>query len=305
MAGAVRSFVAANHWLSLDGLDCGMIEEVSGGNIKGNVVEYAQNGAYWRKKHLGTIAYEPFKLKLGCSAGSPLNDRVKSLLAANHQYFNGAVNACDFNLKTKSIKEFTNALLTEVTLPACDGAGKDPAYMSVTIEAERIRAKAGDDSTPNGALNAKQKFFTPANFRLTIDKVGKEATKRVAKCADGFTVKLPTTRDDIGDAREMELCPSKGCDYPNLSFEVSNIDIDAFLKWHEDFVIRGNCGEDQETSAELLYLSQDFSKEICRVTMYNVGIFNITANPIKDHQDGIWRSKVECYMERCDIEFLG
>jgi len=299
-----RAYVSANYWLQLDGLDCGQINSVSGGYISAEVQEIAQNGGYFVKKALGALKYSAFKLEMAGIDGGPLYDRIKALLASNHQYFNGAVMASDFNLKTRAIREFTNALLTSVTLPACDASkAKEPGYLTIEFEAEKIRNMKGDDAKPSGATKVAQKKLTPANFNFTIDAV-KDATRRTTK-VDALAVKAPVTRDQVGFAREYEMIPSKGVQYPNISFSVAEIDADPIYAWHQKFCIEGHCTEADETTAELVYYSHNLKDELIRVTFHNVGIYNCQPDDNKDQADAVKRVKVECYCEKIDIEFKG
>jgi hypothetical protein len=302
MGASARPYVSGNFAFQLDGLDCGMIQKLEGGNIQAEVVNLANSAGYLQKKHLGPIKVNDFKMQMAGIQGGPLYQWIKSALDMNHLYKNGAILAKNFNQETESIREFTDALLTEIGLPAGDGAAKDPAYLSISFAAQHVRTKPGDKAKDAGALNVNQKRLLGSNFRLTVDRV-KDACKRIAKF-DALTVKMGVQRDDIGDAREMELVPGK-IDVPNLSFQLAEVDSKAIYDWHEDFVIKGNCGEESETTAELSYYSQDFSKELVRVTMKNIGIFNVTSDASEDHKDAIKRCKVECYMESLEIDFPG
>jgi len=299
MAG--RPSVNANFAINVDGVDCGIVSKVEGGNYKAEVATLAQNHGYFNLKHLTTVKPEPIKLTMAAIQGGPLYAAIQKLLAMDHQYINGAIHALDFNLKTKAIREFTEGLITEVTLPAVDGANKDAAYLNCTIECTKIRNKKGDDSAGSGASNAKQQTLAGSNFRLTIDKC-KDSMKRVAK-SDAYKISTKVARDEIGDAREYEMVPSAGVDFANLVFEVAEVDADALYAWHEDFVINGNCGQEAETGGQLSYFSQNFQNELITVTFKNVGVFNISSTASEDHKDAIKRVKVECYVTSADIVF--
>src|SRR5258706_3586664 len=79
---------------------------------------------------------------------------------------NGAVIAGDYDYKEHSRLEFSNGLITEVGFPACDGASKDAAKMTVKLGPELIRIVAGSGKPLPGAK--VQKKWLPANFRLEI-----------------------------------------------------------------------------------------------------------------------------------------
>lgn len=302
MGGTARPYVKGNFSFQLDGFDCGMIQSLEGGNTKAEVVSLANSSGYLQKKHLAGFKHEDFKMKMAGVQGKPLYEWIKAALDQNHLYKNGAIHAKNFNQETESIREFTDALLTEIGLPAGDGTAKDPAYLSISFAAQTVRNKAGDKSKSDGAINVNQKRLNGGHFKLVVDRV-KDACNRVAKF-DALTVKMGVQRDDIGGQREKELVPGK-IDMPNLVFHVAEVDAKPIYEWHEDFVIKGNCGEESETTAELTYFSQDYSKPLIVVTMNNIGIFNLTTDSVEDHADAIRRVKVECYMEGMKIDFPG
>ena len=302
MAAKGRSYVSGNFSFQLDGLDCGMIQKIEGGNISAEVVSLANSSGYWNYKHLGPIKIADFKLQMAGIQGGPVYDWIDSALKMNHVYKNGGIYAYDFNQKCKSIREFQDSLLTEIGLPACDGGDKNPAYLSLSFAAQNVATKPGDDSHSPGAVNMKQKGLSGGNFKLTVDKC-KDACTTIAK-SDALTVKMGIQRDDVGATRIMDLVPGK-IDFPNLVFHVSEIEADAWYAYHEDFVVKGNCGEDAHTTAELVYYDQAFAKELVRVTMKDMGIFNLTADAEEDHKDAIKRVKVEMYMQTLEIAFPG
>jgi hypothetical protein len=300
---ANRSFVSGNFKFELDGLDCGLVNKFEGGNFQAEVVNVANSSGYLQYKHLGPVKLNDVKFQMAGIMGEPLQKWIQAALDMNHMYKNAAIYAYDFNQKCKSIREYQDCLLTEFGLPACDGAAKDPAYVSISFAAQNAATKPGDDSNAPGQANMKQKFLLGSNFKLTIDKIGAEGCRRINK-SDALTWKMAVARDDIGAARVMELCPGK-IDGPNLSCTIAGVDAKAFSDWHEDFVIKGNCGQDMHTTAELVYYSQDFTKELIRVTFKEVGIFNLTFDPLTDHDDKIWRAKAEMYFETSEIAFPG
>lgn len=300
--GDNRSYVSGYFQVDLDGMNCGMVQKFEGGNISADVVSEPVSDKYLVKKHIGNLKYNDFSLQMVAVAGTPMTEWVEAALSMNYQRKSGELKAADFQLKVRSIREFKDALVTEVGFPACDGASKEPAFMSVKFAPEVVRTKAGDGSTVDAAIMTKQKMWSPANFRLNIDGLS-EACKRVNK-VDALTAKITTVRDEIGDARDYALEPGK-IEMPNLSLTLTEADAKAFYEWHEDFVIRGNCHEENEKTGSLVYLDHTRQKTLCEISFSNIGIFNVTADPVSNNDDKIRRVKVECYLERMKAKFSG
>jgi hypothetical protein len=289
--------------LVADGIDCGGLAKIEGGNAVAEVVTVAQSGQYWDRKHIANVKFEAMKASLLGIHGGPIYDRIKQLLANDHQYFQGAVHAYDFNMKTKAIKEFKDALMTEVTFPTCDGSTKEPAYLSITWQPQECVNLKGDDSNQPGAWKAQQKTLSGSNFRLTVDKI-KDACKFVNK-VEPLTIKAPAGTDQVGDGRIYTNVPTSGVNYPNLEFSLAESAAELVYQWHQDFVIKGNCSEEAETTAELTYFDQALAKELIKITFFNVGIYNLVADPFENHKETIRRVKVSAYCERMLVEFPG
>ena len=59
MAGT-RSYVSGNFMFNLDGVKCGFVKSVEGGDVTAEVVEEKQGPDKFTKKHIGQPKYEDF-----------------------------------------------------------------------------------------------------------------------------------------------------------------------------------------------------------------------------------------------------
>src|SRR5215470_19443667 len=121
---AGRAYVVGNFAFTLDGLDCGIIKSFEGGNFQGEVVNIANSSGYLQYKQLGPIKINDVKVSLASAHAKPVQEWIQAALDMNHMYKNAAFMAYDFNQKCKSIREFSDCLLTEIGFPACDGGSK-------------------------------------------------------------------------------------------------------------------------------------------------------------------------------------
>jgi hypothetical protein len=291
-----RPYASGYFALDLDGTNCGMIKSIEGLNTKAEVIRLANSGGYRQNAQLGNISPEDCKLQMAGIMGGPLLDWIQAALDMNHVYKQGAVIGYDFNLKSASITQFTDALLTKVTWPKCDGAAKDPAYMGIEFAAQTVKKLKGDGANVQKDLNAKQKTLRTDSFRVVVDKIGPDPCKRI-NTFESPSVAMKISRDQCGDARWYELVPGSLATMPDLKFTVAEVDCEAFYAWHEDFVVNGNCSAEAETSIELTYLDQSLKNELMTVTFSQVGIFNLSAGKREDMADGIQRCTIEAYCE--------
>lgn len=312
MAADVRSYVAGNFFFNLDGVKSGFVKSVDGGAITAEVIEEPGGPGLFVKKHIGTPKYEEFSLQIGFSMSKVVYDWIAASWQMNIQRKNGSIITADFNLEARSERQFFNALITEVGIPACDGASKEPAFLTLKFAPELTRVVKASGKVAANLGMKQQALWLPSNFRLTID--GLDAS-RVSKI-DSFTVKQRFVTDPIGDARDYLKEPGK-LEFPNLKITFSESSAQSWLQWHEDFVIRGNAGDDKERNGMLELLAPDRQTVLARIRFFNMGILSVEpARPASDPcqigcpadfaavRDAIGKMQAELYVERMEFEAL-
>lgn len=295
---AAASYVPGYFALKLDDINCGLIQKFEGGDIEGVVVtEPGSNGAL-QKKHLGGVKYNEFSVQMGLSMGEPVRKWIESSLQMNFLRKSGELQSADFKRDIQRVQEFSNALITEIGFPGCDGAAKDPAYMSLKFAPEITRNKKGSGKVEN-PVDVKQKMFFPGNFRLTVDGLEKACTK--VNKIEALVVKQavvgsqPPAPAGIKEPAKLE--------FPNLKVTVPELYAQPFYDWHEDFVVTGNNGDVFERRGTLEYLAPDGVTVLLTLTFNNLGIFKGTAEASENNSDKIRRVTFECYLENMVAKF--
>jgi len=295
-----RSYVSGNYFLNLDGVKCGFVKAIGGGAITAEVINEPAGPNYFVKKHIGQPKYEDYTLQVGFSMSDAIYEWIRQSWNMNYQRKDGSIVALDYTLTPKSQREFKQALITETTIPACDGASKEPAYMTIRFSPEVIRdvAPSGTKADYGEYGKNEQKVWLPSSFKLEI--AGLDCSK-IAKI-DSFTVKQTAVTDDIGDARDHQKEPGK-LEFPNLKITLAEASAQSWMDWHKSFVIEGNNDEAQEKSGTLTLLSPNGQKPLAVIKFYNMGIFSIQPDKAEANADQVKRVVVELYVER--MEFLG
>ena len=293
-ASATDGPTGGYRFLQLESTIVGSLKSCDDPTAVGIVEPDPPGGGLVTKKHIGNVKYDDFNVQLGLSMGKPMYQWIKASFDHKALRKDGAIVACDFDRNVKSSREFQQALIPELGVPACDGAAQDPAYMTLKVAPEITRHKVGDGSTVSSPPS-NQKTWLPANFRL---KLGTLPCAKVSKI-DSFTVKQNVVESTDGQGR-FKLEPTS-LEYPNLA--VTLPEDQAWYDWHEDFVIKGNNGDDKELSGAIEFLSLDLSKVLARVSLEHVGVFAI--NPVlrEPNPSGIRRVKVELYVEEMKFEY--
>jgi phage tail-like protein len=294
-----RSYVSGNFFVILDGVKCGYVKSIDGGGISAEVINEPAGPNTFVKKHIGQPKYEEFTLQVGFSMNKALYEWIAQSWNMKYQRKGGSVVALDYTLTPKSERQFTQALITETTIPAMDGSSKEPAYLTVKFAPEVIRYVAATGSKTDFGEYGKneQKVWLPCNFKLEI--AGLDCT-RVNK-VDSFTVKQAAVTNDVGNARDYAKEPGKLV-FPNLKVTLAEETTDSWIAWHEDFVVKGNNDESREKSGMLTLLGPDRQKALLRIKFYNLGIFRLQPDKAEANADQVKRVTAEMYVER--MEFL-
>lgn len=300
MPANVRTFASSNFFLNLDGKPCGFLKSVEGGTASAEVVQEKVGPDRFSKKHLAGIKYEPLVLEIDLSMAKSIYDWISDSWARKYARHDGSILIGDANFKVQSEMDFFDALISETTIPAMDASSKDAARMTVKIAPEYTRFKKGSGKISGKFPKSVQKRWLPSNFRLEID--GLDCTK-VSKI-EAFTVKQNISTDPVGEERDYNKEPTS-IEFPNLTITLPESKAQTWLDWHEDFVIKGNNGDDKEKNGTLIFLATDLKKELARVNFSHLGIFRLTPDKYEAGSENIRRVKAELYCEEMRFDYKG
>jgi hypothetical protein len=297
-----RGYGAGKYGIEFLNANGSWIKEASGGEATADVVTEKIGADHLARKHLAGVKYEEISIKCGAGTSEKLYNWIKTGFdhtsnASGRE--DGAIVFADYDNNELSRLNWLQGLLTEFSMPALDAASKDSALMSVKWQPEITRKIIGGGGKISfSGSAAKQKKWLPSNFRIRIDGADQGCAK-VGKI-DAITIKQKTTDDSVGERRDYEKLPVS-VEIPNLVITLTESFAHEFYQWHEDFVIKGNCGEDRERGGTLEYLTPDLKEVLFTLNFYHLGIFKITPDKAEAGAEAVRRVKVEMYCE--DIKF--
>jgi hypothetical protein len=290
-----RSYVAAHFALELAGVsDVGTVRSIEGGGLKADVMTYQPGATYERWRQLGKPKFEDIKLQVGTAMSEPFFAWISKFFAGTCERKNGAIVAGDFYYKERARREFTEALITELTFPKLDAADKNTVYMNVTLGVESIEYKKGDGSkTLDSKGNTEaQKAWKACNFTFKLDGF-ESACERVTK-VDSFTVKLPVLEYHSGGSRTTTKTPT-AIDFPNMSFYLPEPDAQAL---NDHFKKRGIKGEVPGRLHGQLTTFDNAKTTKFTLELFNCDILNIQPDKLDATSEEIKLVKVDIYVER-------
>ena len=99
--------------LTLDGVACGFVRSVGGGDTVADVVEVPVAGSLFPRKHVGSPGIEDFVVEIGFGMSSAVYDWIAASWTSSFLRKDGSIVEADATLKPRSERQFFHALLTE------------------------------------------------------------------------------------------------------------------------------------------------------------------------------------------------
>jgi phage tail-like protein len=288
--------------LEIDGVMMGWVESASGGNAVADVVTEKPGADSLQRKHIGNVKYEEITITVGAEMSKEFYQWIQNSFDRKYTRKSGSIIAADFNYKEISRLDFTNAMMMEVGMPALDAASKDAAKMTIKIMPEFTRHQKGSGNTVKLAPGRSQKQWLPSNFRLNIDGL-EEATPRVNKI-EALTIKWKIVDLAGGETRDYEQ-EATSVEIPNLVITVDESHARSLYDWQDDFVIKGNNGQEKERGGTLEYLTPNLKEALFTLKFGHLGIFKLTPDKMEAGSENIRRVKAEMYVEEMRFSFQG
>ena len=289
-----RSFTGGQFALMTDGSDfLGFIKKVSGGTAKAEVATHNLGPAQIQKKHISTINFEPITFECGLGMAKGCYEWIQQSFDQQNASKSGEIHACNQKGESMAVREYRDAHISEVSMPALDGASKEPAYMTIKLAPEEIKYLPGTGQKIEGTIAPATKKWLCSNFRFEL---GSLPTARVAKI-DSWKWEAKVIKDEVGQFR----IPTKHVSsvvVPNITLYISTADIAPWQDWHRSFLIEGECTEADELTGAITFLAPNLSDELGRVELQNVGMVSLENEGFEANKEGVSRFKVELYVEQ-------
>lgn len=294
-AAEQRTYTGGRFALDLNGSFTGIVTALSGGHPYGVVTEFS-DGSGLARKHIGNPKYEEIRFRAHSGLGEPLWAWVSAMVSGEPLFRSGAVHILDSSLTATNMIEFEDALITEITFPALDGASKEIAYLDITITPTITYLKPGKATKP--PVEKKQKQWLCSNFRI---RVGDLPCNRVSK-VDSFTIKQGIAEFDQGDERIRTIEPTK-MEYPNIAVTLSEVDGAPWFTYLDSFVVQGKNSPADEVQGAIEFLSPDLKTTMAQVTLDGMGMFRLDHTGASDASAGKGPRTIEAEFYTNSIQF--
>lgn len=299
---APRTYAAAHFALELDNKqDVGLFRSIEGGGVKADVMTYQNGPNYDRWRQLGKPKFDDIKLQVGMAMSKPFYDWISKFFVGDNERKNGAIIAADFYYNERARREFSNALIKDLTFPKLDGQDKNAAYMNITLAVEDIVFKPGDGKKLQQAQGmGQQKLWTACNFRFSLDGF-EQACQRVSKI-DSFTIKQNIAEYHMGGQR-APIKTGTAIDFPNIVFYVPEADAQPFMNRFTERGIKGGIrGHSPQKSGQLQTYDNE-GRPLFTLEFYEADILSVTPEKAEASSEEIKLVKIEMFTEKMTFSY--
>ena len=286
-----RSFAAGHFMLELDGVDAGWLASAEGGFAVADVVVEKPGADRLVHKHLAGLKYTDIQLGFGTGLSKGLYQWITDTLAGKPQRKNGVLITADFDFKERERLTFTDALISHIDFPALDASSKDVAKLTIGLAPDQTTKAKGSGGKLAGQLGTKTVKWLLANFKLEIDGLDCTGVSRI----EPISIKSVAGEHTIGERREIEREVSR-LEIPDLVVTLSEAKADSFDAWHEDFVIKGNNGDDKEKSGKLEFLGPT-KETLFTLSFSGLGIYKLAPSAQTAGVEAVRRLTASMYCE--------
>jgi hypothetical protein len=297
-----RSFASLSHLaLELEGQPASLLESVEGGNAFTEVLLEPPGPDLIQRKRPGPVKFEDIVIQVPLG-GNPklLTNWITETLTKGPIPRNGALLYADFNNTEIRRLEFFNALLTEVSFPALDGASKDAASITLRITPQTTHLSGGKGKALQAPGN-KSKPALRSNFRFNVQGL-ENACKNIFQ-VDSIVAKRPMAKLAAGQEKFRQPGSGSGvlgCSTVNLTLPVA--DAGPFYNWFDDVALKGNPAG--ERAGLLEWLSGDLNTVMGALLFGGLGIVRIVHDSTEANSDKIQTIHVEMYCETMVLNIL-
>lgn len=243
---------------------------VEAGLATGEVVEQALAGGMFMLKQIGAVRYEPIRLTCEAGIASSLFGWMQQILSGVQQPKNGALIAINSQGSVIDRLNFTNALITGITLPALDASSREVGRFVLELSPERTELVSSRPAGSYQGVSWPAANWLVSNFRVTI--AGLDCTK-VAQ-VDALPISLAVVQQAVGAQPTPTLVPAH-LEIPDLTVSLAPPAAD-FVQWHEDFLIHPTATTRTENHGQLDYLAPGLHDALFSVTFDHLGIHRLT-----------------------------
>jgi len=284
--------------LELDGQSSYLLSVAGGNPIASIAVAAATGPGAIPNKHPSGIAFEDIVLGLPLLASPTLAGWINDSLSNGFIRKSGAIAYADAQGNVLKRLQFSDALLTEIDLPACDATQNNPAVLVLRLAPETTQWTGGTGKLQVFPLAPRAGATLAGNFQLSIQ--GLEAACQAVALVSSLTAKRTVQSSPVGQARFAQITNSP-FDIATLSITLAESRAAPFFTWFNNFTLKGNIGPGAELPGVLQWFAADHRTVSATAQLVNLGVVRYAPEPFSSDTATIGRVQVDMYCEAISL----
>ena len=254
------------------------VESYSGAEPSAAVVNEPGGLLPYSKKHLGTLGWADLVANVGIDADPALFQWIGDAWFGQPVRDEVVLDAFDPVEKMAQTIQLQKPLLHEVILPGLDRASHDRRLLTVRISPESVLRRPGG-SVIVEPLEAPRELRAHA-FTIEIDGIDCSGVQAIAPI---------TVQTRPASQTEGMLV------FSDVHLAVAADKSGSFRGWFDDFVLRGNHGDDRELDGRITFYDPLLKDALATLELYHLGIYRMG-------QPKAGLAPVDLYCERMELK---
>jgi hypothetical protein len=270
------------------------VSSLDGGFIDGTVV--TETGGAMPKKHIGGTTIEPVRARV---RPDQFTQFLADSLDGKADNATGTIYYIDNGGKVQQQRALSGLMLSELAFPTLAGSSRAATQLTITLAAQSSLATdplAGAlPPVKNDAGPRVRNSQWVGDFQLQIPGL---PTNRVSTI-EAFTIRRKLASGATGQGQQPAAAAP--WEIPNLVLYCVPQDSQAWIAWHDDFVVKGNNSDAQEKTLTLDLLVPDRKQAVLELQGSGVGIVSAKYEQPVGATTSIQGFRVELYVESMKI----
>ena len=276
--------------LDLGGNSMGLVQSAEGGGVFADVITFTDVATH---KIIGPARFEDFTIQIGFGLVNTVYQWIANSWTHAPEHKNGSLITTDANLRSRTQRDFTNALLVETTVPTLDAALREAAWLTLRFTPGFMEYRQSSGAAIPKPPKVKQ--FLSSGFRLEINGLDCTRVTRI----ESFTVRRKVITATTAGAGMVATVPG-AIDFPNIKLSLVEASAPDWAAWAHDLIIDGHNAN--RKTGTLVLLKPDLSTELARISLFNLGICRLS--PEKAGGNTVPKLRAELYCERMDFAIM-
>lgn len=298
---AERPVIQSRYSIDIGGTSPAYVKSLSLPKLTGELAEHKLATSAWNAKHITTYKWEAIDMEIAMGQmGKGMNDWIEGSFNKKHTRKDLGITEASVDQDILAEWDLENALIQEISFPDLDASGKEALYITCKVMPENVKFSSGGGKLKGVEKAKESKGMHQASFKFELD--GGPTTSKVIKVS-GLKLTQEIIEQYVGEKRDMRVeAGAVKVDDIKITIVIDEKDYPKWMKWGDEFIVRGKSGHDKQLTAELEYLGPDNDDDVGEVKFEGVGVKSISRTKLTSGEAKMAELEIELYNEEVKVK---